>query len=140
MNQLKVFFSWAFIAIFLNSCFDKNSSSSNDIEGMWISTKETSTDFGDAENAVLLIKKDSDNNLTARCCFIGDNEFKMGWKFNDVQYDSIVKRIEIIDSDSDTLILTLDAESKMLKGGVHSEDEIKPVNFVRTEKDFTNLF
>lgn len=139
MNQLKVFFSWALIAIFLNSCFDKNSSSSNDIEGMWISTKETSTDFGIADNAVLLIKNDSDNKLTARCCFTAQGEFKMECKFVDVQYDSTVKKISIIDSDSDTLILNFDAEKNMLVGGFHS-DEIKPVNFVRTEKDFSNLF
>ena len=90
-------------------------------------------------NAVLLIKRDGNNKLTARCCFIGNNEFKMECKFIDVQYDSIAKRINIIDSDSDTLIFTLDKKSKMLTGGVHTEDEINPVNFVRTEKDYTFL-
>ncbi|MEW6195443.1 MAG: serine hydrolase [Bacteroidota bacterium] len=114
--------------------------SNDDIEGMWISTDETSTNFGDADHAVLLIKKDSTNKLIARGCFIKNEQFKMGCKFIDAQYDSIAKRITIIDSDLDTLIFILDAESKMLIGGVHTEDEINPVNFVRAEKDFTNLF
>lgn len=140
MNLPKLFLSAALIVISFYSCTIDNNSFTTNIEGMWISTKETSTNFGDADNAVLLIKKDNDNKLTARCCFIGNNEFKMGWKFMDVQYDSIAKRLHIIDSDSDTLIFTLDAESKMLTGGVHSKDEIKPLNFVRTEKDYTNLF
>ena len=140
MNIPKLFLATALIVISLNTCSNKNTKSTDDIEGLWISTKETSSHFGDAENAALLIKMDSTNKLTARCCFIRNDEFKMECKFIDVQYDSIAKRIYIIDSDLDTLIFSLDAESKMLKGGVHSEDEIKPVNFVRTDKDFTNLF
>jgi hypothetical protein len=140
MNRPKLFFTWALITISLNSCFNKNTTFINDIEGFWISTKETSSNFGIAENAVLLIKKDINNKLSARCCFIGNDEFKIECKFIDVQYDSIAKRINIIDSDLDTLIFSFDAESKMLKGGVHSEDEINPVNFVRTEKDYTYLF
>ena len=140
MNRTKLFFTWTLIIISLSSCFNQNSISNINIEGLWISTKETSTNFGDAENAVLLIKKDSTDKLTARGCFVLNNEFKMKLKFIDVQYDSIAKRIYIVDSDLDTLIFNLDAENNMLIGGVHSEDEINLVNFVRTEKDFTNLF
>ncbi|HOI29643.1 MAG TPA: serine hydrolase [Melioribacteraceae bacterium] len=139
MNRTKLLFTWALIAISINSCINNNTTSTAGIEGLWISTKETSSNFGDADNALLLIRKESSNKLTARCCFIMNNEFKMECKFTDVQYDSIAGRIVIIDSDSDTLIFNLDAESKMLKGGIHS-DEITPVNFVRTEKDFSNIF
>ncbi|MBX2977432.1 MAG: serine hydrolase [Ignavibacteriaceae bacterium] len=140
MNLPKLFLSTALIVISFYSCNTDNNSYTTDIEGMWISTEETSNNFGDAENAILLIKKNGDNKLTARCCFIGNDEFKMECKFIDIQYDSIAQRINIVDSDSDTLIITLDSESKMLNGEVHSEDEIIPVNFVRTEKDYTNLF
>lgn len=140
MNIPKLFLSTVLIVISFNSCNNDNNSFTTDIEGVWISTKATSTNFGVAENAVLLFKKDSNSELTARSCFIQEDEFKMEWKFINVQYDSIAKRITLLDSDSDTLILTLDTENKMLKGGVHTEDEINPVNFVRTEKDFTNLF
>lgn len=128
------------IAISCTGCLNKKATPTNDIEGFWISTKETSSNFGVAENAVMLIKKDSNGKLAVRCCFIGNDEFKVECKFINVQYDSIAKRIEIIDSDSDTLIFSFNAESNMLVGGVHSEDEINPVNFVRTEKDFTDLF
>jgi len=138
MTIPKLILASALIVISLNGCSNKNTT--DNIEGLWISTEETSSNFGIAENAVLFIKKDSNNKLTARCCFIGNDEFKMDCKFIDVQYDGIAKRIYIIDSDLDTLIFSLDAESNMLIGGVHSEDEINPVNFVRTEKDFTNLF
>ncbi|MFZ0453580.1 MAG: serine hydrolase [Ignavibacteriaceae bacterium] len=140
MNLLKLFLSATLIVISFYSCTNDNDSFTTDIEGLWISTKETSTNFGDAENAVLLIEKDSTNKLKARGCFVGNNEFKMKLKFINVQYDSIAKRLYIIDSDLDTLIFSLDAESKMLKGGIHTEDEIDSVNFVRTEKDLTDLF
>lgn len=139
MKTPKLFLTAALIVVTLNSCFISEADSSAEIEGFWISTKETSNNFGSAENAVLLIKNVGAEGLSARCCFIGNNEFKMECRFIDVRYDSIAKRISVIDSDSDTLILTYDAESEMLKGGIHS-DEITPVNFVRAEKDFTNLF
>jgi len=139
MKTPKLFLTAALIVVTLNSCFISEADSSAEIEGFWISTKETSNNFGSAENAVLLIKNEGAEGLSARCCFIGNNEFKMECRFIDVRYDSIAKRISVIDSDSDTLILTYDAESEMLKGGIHSE-EITPVNFVRAEKDFTNLF
>jgi CubicO group peptidase (beta-lactamase class C family) len=140
MNLAKIFFASSLIVFSFNGCFNKNTMSTSDFEGLWISTKETSTNFGDAENAVLLIKKDSNNKLTVRGCFVRDNEFKMKLKFSDLQYDSVAKRISIVDSDLDTLIFSINAESEMLTGELHTEDEISPISFVRSEKDFTDLF
>lgn len=140
MDIVKLFLAFALIVISSYNCSNKNTIPANSIQGVWISTEETSSNFGNADNAVLFIKKDSNNKLTARCCFIAKDEFKMEWKFIDVKYDSITKTMYLVDTDLDTLICSLDAENKMLKGGVYSDDEINPVNFVRTEKDFTNLF
>lgn len=140
MDIVKLLLAFALIVISSYNCSNKNAIPANSIEGMWISTEETSSGFGDANNVVLFIRRDNANNLTARCCFTRNDEFKMEWKFIDVQYDSTTNTVYMIDSDLDTLICSLDAENKMLKGGVHSENEIKPVNFIRTEKDFTNLF
>lgn len=140
MNRLKLFVAWALIIISLNSCFSKNNSSHNNIEGIWISAEDTSSLFGDAENIALLIKRDANNRLTVSGCFTRNDEFKMEWKFINVLYDSNARKIIILDSDLDTLICSLDAENEILKGAVHSEGETNPVNFIRTQKDFTNLF
>lgn len=140
MDIVKLFLAFALIVISSYNCSDKNTIPANSIEGMWISTEETSSNFGVADNAVLFIKKDINNKLTARCCFTAQGEFKLECKFVDSQFDSTAKRLSIIDSDSDTLILNFDSEKNMLVGGFHSEDEINQVNFIRTEKDFTNLF
>ena len=140
MNRQNLFFKWALILIFIYSCSNKTTVCTSDIEGLWVSTEETSTNLGDAKNAALLIERDSTNKLTARCYFISDDEFKKEWKFIFVQYDSAAKIISMVDTDLDTLICSLDDKNEMLKGAVHTEDEINPVNFVRPQKDLTSLF
>ncbi|MCF8242785.1 MAG: beta-lactamase family protein [Melioribacteraceae bacterium] len=140
MNIPKLILASVLIVISLNSCFNKNTTSINNIEGIWISAKDISSQFGDADNIALFIKKESNGSLSVRGCFIRNDEFKMEWKFINVQYDSFAKSISMLDSDLDTLICSLDFENEMLVGAVHSEDETNSINFVRTEKDLTNLF
>ena len=142
MYVLKLFLTTALIVISLNSCFNKVNRSTTNIEGLWISTEETSSLFGPgADKVALLIRRDSTKTLTARASFLWNDEFKMEWKFINVQYDSIAKRISVLDSDSDTLICSLDAENEILKGAVHLQNKTKnPLNFVRTDKNLLRLF
>lgn len=137
MNIPKVFLATALIVISLNSCFNKNTISTTNIEGLWISTEETSSQFGPGANKVaLLIRRDSTKILTARGFFLWNDEFKMEWKFINVQYDTIAKRISMLDSDSDTLICSLDSKNEILKGAVHLQNKTKkPLNFVRADKN-----
>lgn len=135
MNIPKVFLATALIVISLNSCFNKNTNTN--IEGLWKSTEETSSLFEPwADKVALLFSRDSTKTLTARGFFVKNDEFKAEWEFINVQYDTIAKRISLLDSDSDTLICSLDAENEILKGVVHSQNNTKnPLNFVRADKN-----
>jgi CubicO group peptidase (beta-lactamase class C family) len=140
MNIPKLFLATILIIISLTSCSD-NSTKTN-IEGLWISTEETTTQFGPGvQNVALLISSDNNKIISARSFFMRNDDFKMDWKFINVQYDSIAKRIFMVDSDSDTLICSLDAKNQILKGTIHSDDEISdPITFIRTDKDLSGLF
>jgi len=142
INIPKLFLAAALIGISLNSCSIKNTMSTTNLEGLWISTEETSSQFGPGANIVaLLIKRDSTKILTARAFFLENDEFKIEWKFINVQYDSIAKRISVLDSDLDTLICSRDAKNEILEGTVHTQDKTKkPLNFIRTDKNLVRLF
>ena len=74
--------------------------------------------------------------MTARGFFLKNDESIAEWKFINVQYDAIAKRITLLDEDSDTLICSLDAENEILIGAVHSQDDpLKPLNFIRAGKN-----
>lgn len=137
MNKLKLFLAAFLIIITLNSNSNKNTRSTNNIEGLWISTEETSSQFAPwAQKIALLIKRDSTKIMTVRGHFLKNDESIYEWKFINVQYDTIAKRISALDSDSDTLICGLDAKNEILTGAVHSQDKTKePLNFVRADKN-----
>jgi len=128
------------ISILLAMFYSARSSKSNSItgiEGLWITTEETSSLFEPwAHKVALHIKKDSTKMLTARGFFILNDKFKQPWNFIKVRYDTTAKQISMLDTDSDTLICSLDAENKILKGAVHLQDTIQnPLDFVRADKN-----
>jgi CubicO group peptidase (beta-lactamase class C family) len=129
-----VFLPAGLIIILLIACSQDDSTA--EIEGLWISTEETSSLFEPgADHAALLIKRDSSGILTARAFFIYNDEFKFEWEFAQVQYDASAKRISILDQDSDTIICRLDRENEMLKGGIHLQDNTtEPLDFIRADK------
>ncbi|MBN1780940.1 serine hydrolase [bacterium] len=129
MNKPTVFLAAVLIIIFLNSCFHNRTFTG--VEGLWIS--ETTSGFGTGVHKVaLLIGRDSTKTLTARGFFLKNDKFRMEWKFVHVQYDSIARRISMLDSDSDTLICSLDAENQRLQGALHTQNQTKePLNFMR---------
>jgi CubicO group peptidase (beta-lactamase class C family) len=137
MNKLKLLLSAVLIVIFISSCFNNSTISTTDIEGLWISTEETSSQFAPgADKVALQIRRDSTRTLTAHGFFLKNDEFKEEWEFINVQYDTIAKRISLLDSDSDTLICCLDAKNEILKGAGHSQDNTKkPLNFIRADKN-----
>lgn len=139
MSIPKIFFT---LVLIVNSCSNRNTMFTNNIEGFWISTEETTSQFGQGvQKVALLIKSDGAKKLSVRSFFMRNDEYKMDWKFTKVDYDSMAKRISMLDSDSDTLICNMDAENQILKGVIHSEDEISnPLIFVRADKDIASLF
>jgi hypothetical protein len=144
MNILKLFLAAALIVISLNSCIHKNTRSTTSIEGLWISTEETSSQFPWAQKVALLIGRDSTKIMTVRGHFLENDKSvpegklisKYEWRFINVQYDTIAKRISLLDSDLDTLKCSLDAKNEILKGAFHSRDKTKkPLNFVRADEN-----
>ena len=133
MKIQKLLFLLVSALILLIHCFKNNAS---DIEGLWVSTEETSLLFQPwAQQVALQIERDSTNELTARGFFMKDGDFIADWKFIHVQHDTLAQKFSLLDEDSDTLICRLDVENKMLKGAVHLQDEQNPLDFIRAEKD-----
>jgi len=135
MNKFKVFSALVLTVISFNTCSIKDATT--DIEGLWISNEESSHLFAPgAQELALLIRRDSTELLSARGFFINNGEFKFEWEYTLVQYDSNAKRISILDSDSDTLILSLGAENAVLEGAIHLRDKTKkPIGFARADKN-----
>ncbi len=134
MQKLKAFSILVLVFIVYNNCSNENSSS--DIEGLWITTEESAHLFAPgAQELALVINRDSTVSLTARAFFLNNGELKFEAEFTHVQYDSIAQRISILDSDSDTLVLSLDADEEILNGAICTHDNTKiPLFFVRAHK------
>ena len=135
VNMLKASSALILIVIFFTDCSNKDTAT--DIEGLWVTTEESSHLFlPGAQEVALLISRDSTELLTARGFFMNNGEFRYEWEFTRVQYDNDARRISILDSDSDTLILNLSAENEALEGAIHVQDHADlQIGFVRADKD-----
>ena len=135
LNKFKAFSGLFLIIICFNNC--SNRSTSPEIEGLWISTEESSHLFAPgADEVALLIERDSTGLHSARGFFMYKGEFKFEWEFEGAQYDRRARRISILDADSDTLVLSLNAEDDMLKGAICLKDNTKePLDFDRADRN-----
>jgi CubicO group peptidase (beta-lactamase class C family) len=135
MYKLKLFSTLVVIIISFNQCGKKDAVV--ELEGLWISTEESSHLFTPgAQEVALLIERDSAELLTARAFFLNNNEFKFEWEFKHIQYDGIGQKISIVDMDSDTIKLSLDEKDQMLKGAICLQDHAHlPLDFVRADKN-----
>lgn len=136
MSIRNLLFPAALLVISFKTCFSINIVSAADIEGLWISTEETSSLFEPwAQRVALLIEKDSTQIITARGYFLKNCESIAEWEFINVQYDNSKNRISFLDSDLDTLICILDYRNEILKGEVHSHNNINTLNFIRADRN-----
>ncbi len=135
MNILKLLLLAALSVISFNNCFNNSAKSTADIEGLWVTNEETSSHFtSGTQKVVLQIKRDSNNKLSSRGVFMWRGEYQSEWKLGDVHYDSCAHRITIVDSDSDTLICTVDARNDRLNGAVHLQNNSRnPLCFIRAD-------
>ena len=117
----------------LNGCTNLSKRSTPEIEGLWVSTDETSALFAPGADAVALkLERDSDGVLNARGMFLKNKEYKMDWEYRQVQYDRDEKILSILDADLDTIICVLGEEEKMLTGAIHLQDHTQePLDFMR---------
>lgn len=120
------------MTLVLHACTRQDESSTAAVEGLWVSTEETSSLFAPgADRAALLIGRDSAGMLTARGLFLKNQEYKMEWGFHSAEYDPLASRLAILDADRDTIICVLDKETGMLKGAIHVQDQTRlPLDFI----------
>ncbi len=140
MKTLKLILLAIFVVIHLNSSFDNYSKSTTDIEGLWISTEETSAKFSSGtQKIVLKISRNHKGELTVRGVFLWNGDYQSEWKLVDIQYDTIAQRITILDADENTLKCFVDRTNNMITGEVHLKNNTKnPLNFLRADKNLDN--
>jgi len=122
----------AAMALVLQACTATSQHSAAEVEGLWVSTEETSSLFAPgADRVALQLRVDSAGMLTARGLFLKNQEYHMEWKLGRAEYDPAASRLSILDADGDTLICVLDKESGALKGAIHVQDESPlPLDFI----------
>ncbi|MBU2649899.1 MAG: beta-lactamase family protein [Bacteroidetes bacterium] len=137
MKKPRLSLSAVILMITLSACINKGTTIN--VEGLWVSTDETSVLFEPwGQKVALLISRDSTKALNARGFFLKNGEFIADWNFTDVHYDPVAQKISLTDSDSDTLICILDNQNEMLKGAIHSVDEKNPLDFIRAGRNLEN--
>lgn len=140
MKTLKLILPALFVFI-LNSC--SKSIPTADIEGLWITTEETSAKFvHGTQKIVLQIRQNQDGELTARGIFIWNGDYRSEWNLVDIEYDNLTHSITINDTDGDTYIGIVDGEKKKITGAVHLRNNKKDtLNFILADKNLeTTLF
>jgi len=131
----------AFFVVILNSFYKSNPTA--DIEGLWITTEETSAKFAHGTQKVAIqIRQNQDGELTARGIFIWDGDYQSEWNLVDIEYDNLAHCITINDTDGDTYKGIVDVEKKKITGAVHLRDNKKDtLNFIPADKHIvTKLF
>lgn len=131
----------ALVVLFtLYGCTNLSNRTTPEIEGLWVTTEETSSLFAPgADRVALMLTRDRAGVLSARGMFLKNKEYKMDWEYKQVQYDPDEKRLTILDADLDTIICSLGAEKEMLTGAIHLLDHTQePLVFIRAGQDLEN--
>ena len=154
MKTLKQILVVLFTVILLNDCHSSSDISDNDavsrqaadyvsIEGLWISTPETSfKSSSGTQNIVIHISRDNSGKLTARGGFLWNGDYQKEWRLIDFKYDELSRGITIIDEDGNTFKSIVDNKNRLITGETlvkDSENNIikNSLNFVRANKDLS---
>lgn len=125
----------ALLIITLASCEKRNSADT--IEGLWISTEETSAVFPHGtQKTVLRIGKDQHGEFTARGVFLWKGSYSSAWALVDLDYDHKTDSIIVLDAEGDSYKGMVDLKNKKITGAVHLQNENKdPLDFVKAEEN-----
>ena len=119
MKNLKLIFWVLIVGTSLNGCIN-NAKSTTGIEGLWISTDETSWEFlSGIQKAVFQIKQNQNGALEANGFFLWNDDYQSEWKFNDIQYDKLTHAVKITDADGNIFSGVLDKKNKIINGAVY---------------------
>ena len=141
--MLKLLLVTILVVINLTVCTRFNGKSISEIEGLWISTEESSSKFlSGTQEVVLQIKRENTEGLAVRGIFLWNGDYQSEWKLVDIQYDSITQHLTILDADADTFKCNWDFSNDRLTGAVHLQNKsTDPLSFRRADKNlFIKLF
>lgn len=133
-KELKLILSALFVIV-LVSC--EKSSSTESIEGLWISTEETSAKFlHGTQKTVLRISKDHDGKYIARGVFLWNGSYQSEWNLVDLEYDNITDSIIINDKDGDSYKGIVDCKNMKITGAVYLRNNNQDtLDFIPAEND-----
>ncbi len=123
--------------IFLNSCNTDYKSPACKAGGLWITTEATSSLFEPwAQSVALHISKDSTDALKAHAYFLKSDDSWSEWTFVNADYNLDQNKLTLLDEDMDTLYLFPESENSLLKGSVHTQNNIiKKIEFLPADKE-----
>ena len=120
MNAQQSILISVFVVISLNGCFAGRDRSTSGIEGLWISTPETSHTFSNGIfSYVFHISRDQRGKLTARSFFLMDGDYSSEWRLVDTKYDKLTQSITLLDEDGNAYKGILDHENEKITGAIH---------------------
>jgi len=140
MNDLKNIIL-ALLALILVSC--EKRSSIETIEGLWISTDETSVILPHGtQKTVLKIGKDHEGEYAARGVFLWKGCYHSEWELLDLLHDPITDSIILKDVDGDSFRGRVDLKNGKITGAVHLPDNnVNPIDFIPTVENLeSDLF
>jgi len=152
MKTLKQILVVLFTVILLTGCYSSSDITTDDvvsqqagdyvsIEGLWISTPETSYKSSSGTQSIVIhIRRDNSGELTARGDFLWNGNYQKEWRLVDFKYDKLSRGITIIDEDGNTFKGIMDNKNRLITGETlvkDSENNItkNSLNFVRANKD-----
>jgi len=148
MNACRIVSSLSLLVLLLIGCRKTGNLASPDpdehqdggydsVEGLWISTDETSWHSGpDTQRVVLHFQRDAQGALGAQGYFARNGDYQMKWELVDVQYDERTRRVTILDADRDTLVGFVDSRRERITGSVHLlEGSVDSLSFVRSDNN-----
>lgn len=154
MKTLKRILVVLFTAVLLNSCHSNSDITTNDvvsqqaghyvsIEGLWISTPETSLKFSSGTLCpIIQIKRNNSGELIVRGFYLWNGDYYKEWGVVDFKYDKLTRCITIIDEIGVTFKGIVNNKNRMITGEAQfkeSENNIPKdsLNLMRANKDLS---
>ena len=141
MKALKLILLFLAVTGTLSSCMEPKSS--NEIQGLWITTEETSTKLPrGTRKGVLELLLNEDGSPAAQGYFLWNGDYLSKWNLVNFEYDIESHRITIKDTDGDIYKGIMDSEHKKITGAIHFQnDEKENLDFIPASNDIiTTLF
>jgi CubicO group peptidase (beta-lactamase class C family) len=125
----------------LSSCI--NNKSAKEIEGVWISTEETSTKLlHGTRKGVLQIIQNEDGTLAGHGYFLWNGDYRSEWELVNFEFDNQAHLVTLKDTDGDSYKGIVDLEQQKITGAMYLENDHKePLDFIPAGNEIiTTLF